>query len=62
MILVSTIGFAGMPVLVMWPQNTSNIALWVKHPRFVVIDVINVLVSVMGFPGMPDIVVLSENI
>ena len=34
MILVTTIGFSGMPDLVMWPQNTLDIGLWVKHPRW----------------------------
>ena len=33
MILVSTIGFSGMPDLVMWPENTLDIELWVKNPK-----------------------------
>ena len=32
MIFVFPIGFPGMPDLVMWPQNTLDTALWVKHP------------------------------
>ena len=32
MILVSDIGFSGMPDLVMWPQNTLDITLCVNHP------------------------------
>ena len=34
MILVSTMGFSGMPDLVMCPQKTLEIALGVKHPRW----------------------------
>ena len=30
MILVSTKRFSGMPDLVMWPQNSLDIALWDK--------------------------------
>ena len=30
MIFVSTIGFSGTSDLVMWPQNTLGIALWVN--------------------------------
>ena len=30
MIFVSTIGFSGMPDLVVWPEITLDIALWVK--------------------------------
>ena len=30
MILVSTICFSGMHDLVMWPENTLNIPLWVN--------------------------------
>ena len=30
MIFVSTIGFSGMPDLVVWSKITLNIALWVK--------------------------------
>ena len=29
MIFVSTIGFSGMPDLVVWPEITLDIALWV---------------------------------
>ena len=29
MIFVSTIGFSGMPDLVVWPEITFDIALWV---------------------------------
>ena len=34
MILVSAIGFSGMPDLVMRLQNTFDIALWVKHAKW----------------------------
>ena len=34
MILVSTIGVSGMPDLVMWLENTLDIALWVNNPRW----------------------------
>ena len=34
MILVYTAGFSDMPDLVMWPDNFLDIALWVKHPRW----------------------------
>ena len=30
MIFVSTIGFSGMPDLVVWSEITLNIALWLK--------------------------------
>ena len=30
MILVSTIGFSSMPALVMWSDNTLDIAFWVN--------------------------------
>ena len=30
MILVSTMGFSGTPDIVVWPENTLDIALWVK--------------------------------
>ena len=30
MICVSTVGFSGMPDLVVWSEITLNIALWVK--------------------------------
>ena len=29
MILVSTIGFSGMPDILVWPENILDIALWV---------------------------------
>ena len=77
MILVSTVGFSGMPDLMMWSAITLDIALWVENPRwppFVQGQSINsyhfrhnrgrfmFLVSIMGFSGMLYIVVLSENI
>ena len=31
MIFVSTIGFSGMPDLVMWSEITLDIASWVKY-------------------------------
>ena len=66
-----------MPDLVVWPENTLDVALWVKNPRwspFIQGQTINLyyfrynrgifvfFVSIMGFSGMPDMVVLSENI
>ena len=75
--LVSMMGFSGMPYIVILAENTSHIALWVKHSRwspFVQGQAINSYhfrhngdrflfsVSIMGFSGMPYIVVLSENI
>ena len=76
MILVSTIGFSGMPDLVVWSEITLDIALWVKYKMaaFVQGQTINsyhfqndrgkfvFLVSIMGFSGTPYIVVLSEDI
>ena len=32
--LVSIMGFSGMPYIVMLSENTSHIALWVKHSRW----------------------------
>ena len=75
--LVSIMGFSGVPYIVMLSENTSHIALWVKHsrwPPFVQGQSINsyyfqhnrgsfvFLVSIMGFSGMPYIMVLSEDI
>ena len=34
MILVSTVGFSGMPDLVILPKNTLDIALWVNNPSW----------------------------
>ena len=75
--LVTMMGFSGMPYIVILSENTSHIALWVKHSRwspFVQGQAINSYhfrhnrdrflfsVPIMGFSGMPYIVVLSENI
>ena len=75
--LVSIMGFSGMAYIVMLSENTLDIALWVKHSRwlpFVQGQAINsyyirhnrgsflFLVSIMGFSGMPYILVLTEDI
>ena len=75
MILVSTIGFTGMPYLVMWTQSALDIPLWVKHPRWLpfgqgqTLNKYNfpqnrsrcmILVSTMGFSDMSDLMVWSE--
>ena len=34
MFLVSILGFSGMPDIVVLSENISDIALWVKNPRW----------------------------
>ena len=75
MILVSPIEFSGMPGLVMWPQNTLHIALWVKHlrlPPFGQGQALNwynfpqnrsrciIVVFTIGFSDMPDPIEWTE--
>ena len=77
MFSVSIMGFSDMPYIVVLSENTFDIALCVKHPRwplFVQGQAINAyhfrhnrgrfvfLVSIIGFSGMLYIMVLSENI
>ena len=74
MISVSTIGFSGMPDLVLWSEIILDIALRVKSKMAAIwprsnIKLISfpmnrnrcmILVSTIRFSGMPDLVVLSK--